>query len=1023
MANSAPTSLQFGTTQSAYFPDETVNLTNAWVYDANGYSDLQKVDFWLRKDSGSWQDISDTYSFTPWSRDSRWASFNKSLGTLTEGNYDLWAAAYDYSGTYSTYQMTFSVGNVAPTSLSFSTDKTTYNPGETVNLSGWAYDENGMYYASDYHDLDEIDFWLKKDGVWQDINDLGYQDFISWSEDERWASFSSSSDSLGLTLEPGDYMLWGQAYDTSGAASNYNQVSFSVVNSAPTSLSFSTTKSVYHSGESVNLTDAWVYDANSYSDLDHIDFWLKKDGVWQDISDTYSFSPGSGDSRWASFNKSLSGLADGDYDLWAIAYDDWGATSSYYQVSFKVGNIAPTSLSFGTNKTTYNIWETVNIAGGWVYDANGYSDLDQIDFWLKKDDGFWQDISDTYSFSPWSDDSRWASFNKSLTNLSAGNYTLWGQAYDDSGAISNYAQVSFSVVNLAPQSLSFDTTKSVYQVGESISLTNGWVYDANSYFDLNHIDFWLKQDGVWQDISDTYGFSPWSDDSRWASFNKSLTNLNPGNYTLWGKAYDNWGAVSNFYQVNFVVQQTFDDTYENNDTRATAYNLSNNEQTWLSSLSGLGFQTDDDWYRIDITSGYENLVVDLRFTDANGDIDLAVYDAAGNRVTDSRSTTNNEYIDTVLSSSGTYYLKVYYDNAGNTYDLWWDDLPSSSDWFDQHIQDSGVRSVARSRFTDGVIDRNDMIDILRNAKDGSVINSTELTDLRTLISESSYLGMADYVHVLSDKVINGNVANTTSGIGNLYAGSSDTQMENLIGKWFLGNDRPVATSPDGTTTYTYQYASGTLFQNGIDYNDIAQQYVGNCYYMAALAGAAFRSPSTIQSMFIDNGDDTYTVRFYKNGVADYVTVDRYLPTTSWGTAIYANWGGGRYSDSTNELWVALAEKAYAQLNESGWIGQDNTNSYQGISGGWPHEAIEQITARNTSGYLPLEANNSSTVINTFNSGKTVFLNTSDHAYTLVGYNSSTERFTIYNPWGSAHTEELSWNQVANKFVDWSYTTT
>ena len=122
-----------------------------------------------------------------------------------------------------------------------------------------------------------------------------------------------------------------------------------------------------------------------------------------------------------------------------------------------------------------------------------------------------------------------------------------------------------------------------------------------------------------------------------------------------------------------------DDAYEENDTLGEAYDLSGAEGTWLSSIAGMGIQADDDWYEIDVTSGEERLVVDLRFTHAEGDIDLAVHDANGAEVVDSTSVTDDEYIDTLLPSSGTYYIRVYYDDAGNSYDLWWDDLlPGSS---------------------------------------------------------------------------------------------------------------------------------------------------------------------------------------------------------------------------------------------------------------------------------------------------------------------------------------------------------
>ena len=119
-----------------------------------------------------------------------------------------------------------------------------------------------------------------------------------------------------------------------------------------------------------------------------------------------------------------------------------------------------------------------------------------------------------------------------------------------------------------------------------------------------------------------------------------------------------------------------DDSYEENDDLLGAYDISNQQQTWLEDISGLGIANDEDWYQIEITEGYENLVVDLQFNHAAGDLDLSVYDADGNYIIGATSITNNELIDTILPGDGTYYLQVATqgDYLGNTYDLWWDDL-------------------------------------------------------------------------------------------------------------------------------------------------------------------------------------------------------------------------------------------------------------------------------------------------------------------------------------------------------------
>src|SRR5262245_48018977 len=93
----------------------------------------------------------------------------------------------------------------------------------------------------------------------------------------------------------------------------------------------------------------------------------------------------------------------------------------------------------------------------------------------------------------------------------------------------------------------------------------------------------------------------------------------------------------------------------------------------------------------------------------------------------------------------------------------------------------------------------------------------------------------------------------------------------------------------------------------------------DCYFLSALAETALKDSVSIHQMFIDNGDGSFTVRFFKpvNGqmVADYVTVDRYLPVNANGQFVYANTRDFA-TNVHNDFWVALAEKAFAQINES-----------------------------------------------------------------------------------------------------------
>jgi hypothetical protein len=167
-----------------------------------------------------------------------------------------------------------------------------------------------------------------------------------------------------------------------------------------------------------------------------------------------------------------------------------------------------------------------------------------------------------------------------------------------------------------------------------------------------------------------------------------------------------------------------------------------------------------------------------------------------------------------------------------------------------------------------------------------------------------------------------------------------------------------------------------------------------------LAETAART-NLVSSMFTDDGDGTWTVRFFHNGAPVYVTVDNQLPA-----------GGGLYDHPHNGvLWAALAEKAYAQLNESGWLGtlSPGSNSYQALDNGNLSTivaALSAFTGRAASTF----STSSADLATAMSQGKLVVLATGDttanshiehnHAYAVVGYTAGANQpFTLFNPWG------------------------
>ena len=336
-------------------------------------------------------------------------------------------------------------------------------------------------------------------------------------------------------------------------------------------------------------------------------------------------------------------------------------------------------------------------------------------------------------------------------------------------------------------------------------------------------------------------------------------------------------------------------------------------------------------------------------------------------------------------------------------------------WIDNNIQDANLRSLARQSQYDHVLSRTEMISLLNQAA-LSGVNSTEFNDLADLLSRPDLLGTPGYVQELAENVVHGDPANVRyqgSSLGNLYSGSTATHLNKLTAKWFLGADRPTLPGGEG---YSYQLAAGTLFQaGGPSFVDVDQGALGDCWFMASLEEVALRSPGLIQNMFIDNGDGTYTVRFFRGSDPEYVTIDRYLPVDddAYRTFAFAN-SSDSYYDSTNILWPALAEKAYAQLNESGWIGSGaENNSYWALDGGFADRAMKHITGQ-TAVMIAMPDGAASTLglaIGTdFLAGKMIVFCTDhagvaanivpSHCYAMLGYDAATGTFTLGNPWGT-----------------------
>jgi hypothetical protein len=326
------------------------------------------------------------------------------------------------------------------------------------------------------------------------------------------------------------------------------------------------------------------------------------------------------------------------------------------------------------------------------------------------------------------------------------------------------------------------------------------------------------------------------------------------------------------------------------------------------------------------------------------------------------------------------------------------------DWFQTNMSDPSLRALARIEYareggygSGGCMNFTDVLGLFNQVlQDGAVI-SAELHDLNAIT-----LGGGIGVNVTSDAEELANRA--------LYKYGLSGNMQDAVNKSFLGMDHPTAS-------WVYSPVSGPLFgPGGPSYVDVQQgPYLGDCWLIASLAETAARRPEIIKSMFTYDGTfvesgmfavQIYTVRFYVQAgtcmIPHYFTVDTMLPSGGYGMYDQISLPGGN-----TVLWVALAEKAYAEANGLGWVTSNKvgSDSYAALNNGWPSWALTAITGLRSTDYYT--AANPITVAAAWYAGKLIVLNTSfpaspnimaPHSYAVVNYTP----FNPFNPLDSTN---------------------
>ncbi|AXG69986.1 calpain family cysteine protease [Kordia sp. SMS9] len=309
----------------------------------------------------------------------------------------------------------------------------------------------------------------------------------------------------------------------------------------------------------------------------------------------------------------------------------------------------------------------------------------------------------------------------------------------------------------------------------------------------------------------------------------------------------------------------------------------------------------------------------------------------------------------------------------------------------------------------------------------NVIDSNFVKSLILNVTPSSYFNDQKLVEYLEEfKKHNNDVS---------YKFEEPDYRDDLLTIDYNTNEKICMTIEHQNNDIEYLYDSvpnATLFNRkgntkSINSNDIHQGEVGDCYFLAVLAGIADTMPSLIKNSIIYNKEENfYSLRFYDNDKNEvYVNIDDKLYSRDGKTdLIYA-----KFNQSQKDIlktWVALFEKAWAKLN----------GGYENIIGSSSERNVTDFGLAITGSYMQaksLRDFNSEENLQEFltkvrfSDKKTIITlgsleeqtddsNTNivtQHAYTLQKTTKSS--YTLYNPHGQNHFNDINFNFLKSNF--------
>src|SRR5581483_3092538 len=116
----------------------------------------------------------------------------------------------------------------------------------------------------------------------------------------------------------------------------------------------------------------------------------------------------------------------------------------------------------------------------------------------------------------------------------------------------------------------------------------------------------------------------------------------------------------------------------------------------------------------------------------------------------------------------------------------------------------------------------------------------------------------------------------------------------------LGENLPDPMMMPGDSGTLVDFADHPLFAAaGPTKDDIFQGLTGDCYWLSKLAAIANYDTEYVRKLVAPLGDGSFAIRFYRNGVEDYLRVDADLWSDASAKPLYARTG------QDGSIWVPI----------------------------------------------------------------------------------------------------------------------